>query len=187
MNVKKIYRKMKMIGTIIISIILIVMKLSFILSALIQLAEIGLCCVKRQKITDSFVINEKKNRIEQVIGKNMLIKVWKNDYYKNKYKLLEELKKVDFKKAISKNKKLIGKELNCETNLVIYKHVLEKQIGSKNIRVDEESKILTFQPIEKLLFMNGRVIWRNLFNVKFWRYIFRKETIKKYYFTIEES
>lgn len=191
----EIYRKVKklikvlfmFIYEVVLSIVFILCKLLFIPAALLQLTEALVSWIMKKEITDIFIINRRKNRIEQAMGMKMLIKIWKNDYYKNSDKLLKELKEVNLIEAVSNNKKMIGKELNCKTNSVIYYHVLRANIGRKNIRIDKESTTKMIQPVEKILLMNGRVIWKNLINIKFWKYIYRVETIRKYYFKVKES
>ena len=194
-KINQIYRKIKksikvlirFIYEVVLSIVFILCKLLFIPAAVLQLAEAFVCGIMKKGVTDTFIINRRKNRIEQAMGMKMLIKVWKNDYYKNGDELLKELKEVNLIEAISNNEELIGKELNCKTNSLIYYHVLRGKIGRENIRIDEESTIKMIQPVEKILLMNGRVIWKNFINIKFWKYIYRVETIKKYYFKVIES
>ncbi|NFC29222.1 hypothetical protein EXM98_04745 [Clostridium botulinum] len=175
---------MKTIIEILGSIVVIVFKLLLIPSIIFRLLLIIFRLVFAEKISDSFVMYRGTNRIEQSISFKMYIKIWKNDYYANRKKLLEEIKKVYITNSILKNEKKKGKVVRCETNLIIYRYILLKQIEKHNLLIDDASKIKIFQPIEKLTLMNSWVIWKNIFNTKFWKYIFREEIVKKYYFKV---
>ncbi|SCN24958.1 hypothetical protein N3C_2091 [Clostridium sp. N3C] len=136
--------------------IVVISKLLIIPHLIFSIIAIVVQAFAHKRISGMFAISRITGSVNQCISFKNLYKVWKNDYYTNKNK----------------------------PNLVIYKKILREKIGSENILIDDKSESKGSQPIEKIFLMNSKVIWRNLINSKFWRYIFRDEIVKKYYFKV---
>lgn len=188
----KIFYTFKWWINLLVSIILILSKILVLPAIIFDLLLLILSKIfmkfKYTTISDCFVLNNKKNRIEQLINLKMYKDIWKYDFYEDKNLLIKKLQEVDLKERLKNNKLLFHKELSCTTNKTIYFYVLKKYIGKKNLRIDSTKNILIFQPIEKLTYMSPIVVWKHLIikkgRRKYIRDLYRYEEIKTYYFNI---
>lgn len=175
---------MKKIIKCILVLINILMKLLIIPSIITEILIIFLNSIFYKRISDLFNIGRRKNIIYQSISFKMFINILKNDYYIHKRDLICEIEKINIIELMNKNKKLKGRVFKCNTNNLICKCLLDKKIDKNEILVDDASEVQKRQPLEKLSLMSPWVIWKNIFNKKFWKYIFHMETLKDYYFKV---
>ncbi|MGL6186110.1 MAG: hypothetical protein ACRC1T_12105 [Clostridium chrysemydis] len=190
---KKINYYFKWGGTIILSLIIIMMKLTFVLGIILDLIILITAKIiffyKYIPINDCFDLDKKKNEIVQNINFRMYIETWKNDFYKNRKMFLKKVTKINLKESLISIEGLTDKEMSCKTNTIIYFYVLRKYIGKNNLRVNDDKTIRIFQPMEKLTFMSPWVVFKHLIlkngRIKFLRYLYEYDYIKTYYFNIK--
>ncbi|EOU1724978.1 hypothetical protein [Clostridium perfringens] len=110
-----------------------------------------------------------------------------NDLFNNRNLIIEKIESIDFKYELINNEILSNKEISCTTNPLIYKKVLLKYIDKSTLTIDENKTLKIFQPMEKLTFINTKVLGKNIYKIKFWKYIYKRTTIKTYYFKIKST
>lgn len=133
---------------------------------------------KYYRISSLFLINKKTLYIHQSISFGLYFRTWKlSDYDEHNFKrfLANEVREINFG-----NLNIDNRVLTCKTNKIVEKRL--KRL-SNSILCDGNYKI-ELQPTEKLALMNPIVIWKNLFNKKFWDFIYTKENVRKYYFIL---
>ncbi|WP_250931593.1 hypothetical protein [Clostridium felsineum] len=142
-----------------------------------------------EKVNDFFFMSKIRKEIMQGMTLKKYKSILKNDYYKDRIALLYQIQNIDKDNIINdKNmEKINGKRIKCTTNEIIYNLVLKKIIKNSNIEKDKKSMVIQSQPIEKMTLINFKVLWKNLLNKRFWRFVYRKEKIAKYFFTVNRN
>lgn len=92
-------------------------------------------------------------------------------------KLLQEEYIESFKKAA---KKMRNKSVFFVTNQWVVQNVLITLEAEGVLKFFPLETVEKVQAAEKLVFISTRYIYKHLFNIKFWRKIFRKERVTKF-------
>ncbi|URZ11504.1 hypothetical protein CROST_022210 [Clostridium felsineum] len=172
-----------------IGLVYILLKLLVIPGIIFDLLIIFLNFILFEKVNDFFFMSKIRKEIMQGMTLKKYKSILKNDYYKDRIALLYQIQNIDKYNIINdKNmEKINGKRIKCTTNEIIYNLVLKKIIKNSNIEKDKKSMVIQSQPIEKMTLINFKVLWKNLLNKRFWRFVYRKEKIAKYFFTVNRN
>ncbi|URZ06469.1 hypothetical protein CLROS_018020 [Clostridium felsineum] len=172
-----------------IGLVYILLKLLVIPGIIFDLLIIFLNFILFEKVNDFFFMSKIRKEIMQGMTLKKYKSILKNDYYKDRIALLYQIQNIDKDNIINdKNmEKINGKRIKCTTNEIIYNLVLKKIIKNSNIEKDKKSMVIQSQPIEKMTLINFKVLWKNLLNKRFWRFVYRKEKIAKYFFTVNRN
>ncbi|EHK2334485.1 hypothetical protein KCK34_000913 [Clostridium perfringens] len=187
---KKKRNRLKEFRIFIFSLVIIIYKLFYIPIKIYNFIDILEKKLKNNnyiRVSDLFIFDKKKNSIQQIVNKEMYNYIEENDLFNNRNLIIEKIESIDFKYELINNEILSNKEISCTTNPLIYKKVLLKYIDKSTLTIDENKTLKIFQPMEKLTFINTKVLWKNIYKIKFWKYIYKRTTIKTYYFKIKST
>lgn len=172
---------MRKVLSFISGFIFIVFKLTLIFEIVIPILKLSIRIIFYKRLSDAGIKPRYKNCLNQCLSYRGYWKYWRIDYFNEKDRLKKEIKN-DFKNDFIKLSQICkGGVIKVGTNEWVYDNVIKELGSGYEVLIDDKSKKSIPQCLEKLELMSSITVWKNIFNSKFWKTVFRDEVMHTYY------